>query len=407
MAHPLQRPAAAILLLLLLAAPALAQTPADPARAFVPDPGVLARGGATVALPNAATAFFYNPAHLSAVPELYTPVTFFGLRGGFSSNVFDQYRFWRDDVDPAVAQGFDQLGTAEQNRLFDEALALGRKRTAVSGSMLLPAFALNRGGYSLGAGLYTQSDVRYRAENLGGGVPGIDAAGRVDLLGVAGVALPITPALAVGFVGKVTDRYLTLKQKPLDALEPDETVNLLHGTAVSLDAGAQLTVPLGGARLHVGGAVYDAVSTEFDYRLARHYGSGNATPDPASVRAEVEAAQGRYQFSPSFRVGAGLSWPRLGPLGSTALALDYVDYEAPAVQSVALTRVYAGLETQATPWLALRAGLHQGYPTAGAGLRLGFVRFDYAYYGVEEGRLPGQLPSWHHLFQLSFGSLNP
>jgi hypothetical protein len=54
--------------------------------------------------------------------------------------------------------------------------------------------------------------------------------------------------------------------------------------------------------------------------------------------------------------------------------------------------------------LALRTGLNQGYSSFGAGIQLPFARVDYAYYGSELGRLPGQSPSFHHRVQLSIGS---
>jgi len=51
----------------------------------------------------------------------------------------------------------------------------------------------------------------------------------------------------------------------------------------------------------------------------------------------------------------------------------------------------------------VRGGVSQGYPTFGAGLGLGIIHFDYAFHGVEDGRIPGQIRNQRHSAQVRIG----
>jgi len=52
----------------------------------------------------------------------------------------------------------------------------------------------------------------------------------------------------------------------------------------------------------------------------------------------------------------------------------------------------------------IRAGIHQGYPTFGFGLKLLLINLDYAYFGMEGGNKPGQIMEYSHRlgFSLTF-----
>lgn len=49
----------------------------------------------------------------------------------------------------------------------------------------------------------------------------------------------------------------------------------------------------------------------------------------------------------------------------------------------------------------MRVGVHEGYPTAGLGLKIKFIKIDYAYFTSELGARPGQFPESTHRLQLS------
>jgi len=62
-----------------------------------------------------------------------------------------------------------------------------------------------------------------------------------------------------------------------------------------------------------------------------------------------------------------------------------------------------GAEYRLPLLLDVRIGIHQGYPTAGVGLRLLILKLDYAYFGKEGGNLPGQIQEYSHRFGITIG----
>lgn len=66
-------------------------------------------------------------------------------------------------------------------------------------------------------------------------------------------------------------------------------------------------------------------------------------------------------------------------------------------------RFNAGLQVGFWDHLFLRAGLHQGYPTFGAGFDAVFVRMNYAYYTEELGAYAGQYKDTRHVLELTLG----
>jgi len=62
-----------------------------------------------------------------------------------------------------------------------------------------------------------------------------------------------------------------------------------------------------------------------------------------------------------------------------------------------------GAEFRLPILLDIRAGVHQGYPTFGLGLRLMILKLDYAYFGNEGGILPGQIQEYSHRFGITIG----
>ena len=407
----------ALFLLTFLAPPARGQSYSQTARAFVQEPAALGMGDAGVAFPTETTAFFYNPAHLTAAASPKPRVQILGVRGALSTNLFEQVAFYRDDLEPAIDRGFGNLEDDELEALYDEARRLGRRRAFAGADVLLPNVTMRLGPLGVGAGLFAHSLVRYRFEDAGAGAPAVNFAAQGDLTGLASGAWDLSPlsagGLSLGLTAKVARRYLSVKDKSLDAIDEDEDIHLLKADALGLDVGFRYTVdlPLPG-RLHAGLAVFDAASTGFDYAYdrtlvenGRDETSGAAAQEETRLIAQEEAlANERYALHPSYRAGLAYTAPSfLGLFGETGLALDYLGYKQPRVEQSFLAHLRLGMQVRVGRLLAVRAGLSQGYPTAGAGLELGFARLDYAFYGFEEGRLPGQVPSYNHTLRLAFG----
>ncbi len=86
------------------------------------------------------------------------------------------------------------------------------------------------------------------------------------------------------------------------------------------------------------------------------------------------------------------------------LAADYVDITNQLSNDDDVTkRLHAGMELWLSKRLALRAGMSQGYFTAGATLNLWLVNLDYATYAEELGVESGTVEDRRHVIQLSIG----
>lgn len=397
----------ALSLAVLLSAPAAAQRFPQHARAAVEAPQLLARGGAGVALPSAETALFYNPAHL-ARPDLRPfTLTVLAVQGGANPKLLGDVRFLLDEVVPAVERGFQTPLSDEDRALFDRALERGARPTVGRAAVTLPQLTLRAGGVGLGAGVFATNTTRYRFEDLGGGIPLLDLFAQADLIGAAavGAALPNTP-VAVGTTARYARRVIGYKHKDLLAMDPDrEHLHLIGGQTLAFDVGLHATdvAPELPGRLDVGLALYDVLGGGFTYALERSIRlGGNGAPDEAEIARVLEAFEARDGRT-SFRLGAAYRLEILGPLARVALAADYVSTSSSESAQPALAKLRLGAEGTLGGLLALRAGIGQGYPSVGLGLRLPGVRLDYALFGEEDGRLPGQLPRYSHVMQVRVG----
>jgi hypothetical protein len=397
----------------LLTVPLRGQNPTQTARAFVPSPIALGMGDAAVAFPSPTTAFFYNPAHLATTggPRPRFEVS---LQPGVTRPAVlgDHYAFLRDRFLPALRE-ISSLSAAQRRALYDEAVALGQART--SGGLDGQASGrLRKGSLGLGGGLFARRFVRYQVRQ--GSVPEIALSDQTDLTALFAGAFDFSdfgmPGLALGATAKVQRRTLAFKDKPLDAFSADELLYVQQATATGLDLGA--TYQLGQAwlpgRLIVGAALFDVASTGFEYEFkGRTRPLGRDAPAAAQV-AEIERqrALDEFELAPSYRLGLAYLAPSFfGVLGETGVTLGYQRYGDPGASRAfhpdvdLLSRLHVGAQVQMSDALTLRGGIGQGYPSAGAGVQIGPLRLDYAFYGQEDGRRPGQAPVWQHL--LRFG----
>ncbi|MEX1055609.1 MAG: conjugal transfer protein TraF, partial [Rhodothermales bacterium] len=389
---------------------ASAQSYSQTARAFVQSPQALGMGDTGVAFTSRENVFFYNPAHLAHVAGLRPRISILGIRGSLSDNLFDQIAFYQDELEPAIDEGIDNLSNERQEELYDEAIALGRKRTFLNGDLLLPSVMMRVGDVGIGAGIFGHSMLRYRFEDAGAGVPLIDMNAIADLIIVGSAAADLSnygvDGLTAGITGKIAQRWLTSKNKALDELSEDEDVYLLKGSSIGFDIGLLYDidfVPLPGD-LKLGFTAYDIIASDFDYKFNSNL-TENSADNQAVISEEEDYANETFGLSPSFRIGAAYMFPGLSTLGilkNTGITLDYLWYSDPLIKQESLANLHVGAQAQLAFFVA-RAGLSQGYTTLGAGLHLGFMKIDYAFYGVEQGRYPGQLPGWNHTAQIAFG----
>lgn len=401
-------------LVLLLAAavglPAQAQRYEQYSRATVPAAQVIAMGGTGVALAGPETAFFYNPAHFANLGLFRPRIEILGVRGQISTKFLSDVDFFLDRVEPALEEGIDIPLSQQSRELFVDAFDQGLRPTVGHAAVLLPSVTIGLGPYGFGVGAFARNTTSYRFLDDGSGIPIIDLFSQIDAMAVVagGAQIPNTN-LSVGIAGKYAQRYIGYKNADFLEINPDsEQIVFINGSTVTFDLGLQYTdavATLPGS-LDFGLAVYDLVGGNFTYDDAGSINlTGDGEDDPDEL-ADVIAAFEDRDGTPSFRVGAAYGVPTLPafPIVSNLdVALDYFSESSSESDQPFLSKFHLGGQATLAGVLAVRLGISQGYPTFGTGIETRFFQLNYAFHGVEDGRLPGQVERYNHLLQIQFG----
>ena len=161
-----------------------------------------------------------------------------------------------------------------------------------------------------------------------------------------------------------------------------ESTPIAMGYSIPVTVGAKVNMPLGFAV-----AATANINSSYDMVVAPNY---KAIEDDA-------AAVDTFKINVPFTVDAGASWSLnfLGNFLRPVVAIDVEDvfgllasndYSAENL----LKHVKAGAEVRGLWLFDVRAGISNGYLTAGAALNLGIVKIDAAYYWQEMGDTLGQ-----------------
>ena len=366
-------------------------------------------GGAVAATPTPDSPFFSNPAHMAGTQRL--GFTIFGATAGVGGNVFETYDFYDQTLGPAIEEGLDTIRRTDPDRLqsiYDEAFRIGTSQKTADLAVLAPSARMRFGRVAVGLGLFGSGTARAKISDGGAGIPFIDLYSQADVLVPlsAATAVPGLPFhLDVGASATYLQRRLTAKADAVDALDPDdEKVYLFRGDGIRLGLGAQATdvgtpgLDVGLSLTNVGGALDmsydDAIQIE---------GPDGAADDVAEI-ARLEDRFNARGSAAALRIGAAYRVPvRVPGVSGVTVAADYTSASTAEVAQSFQAGLRGGAAVTIGGALELRAGLSQGMPTAGAGIRTRFARIDYATYGVEDGRLLGQQSRRNHVVQIRVG----
>jgi len=382
------------------------------ARPHVAGLQVRAMGGAVAAVPMAETAFFYNPAHLARLDLSKPRITFVGAGASVSNQIFAEYRFVRDELEPAIEEGLGEIRLEDYGRLVDlyeRALELGSTQTTATLTAYGPSVQMRiSDNESIGVGLFGTNSFRMQFTDAGVGVPRLDAFNQLDLiLPVTGAyGIPNSP-LAVGVTASYTRRYLTAKGALLEELDADEEhLYVLKGNSISFDVGihAEDVMP----NLDLGAAFYQIVGGGFNYSYdSRIDLTGNDGPDDEAEIAALEERFNARESKPTYRIGAAYRIPippsAQAVVNSVTIATDYVSASTSEYDQPAGAHFRMGIGADIGRILSVHSGYSQGYPSFGASLNLPVVHLEYAYFGIEDGRTAGQLGRYNHHIQIRFG----
>ncbi|MEM1117168.1 MAG: hypothetical protein AAGJ11_11725, partial [Bacteroidota bacterium] len=413
----LRRAAAAAL----VAAPALAGAQTfstlsqdNPAR--IPDLASLAAGGAVAALPTLDSPFISNPAHITQSGLFSFNVA--GVTAGAGGNLRESYDFYDQELGPAIEEGIDEIRETDPARLealYDEALRIGGQQKTAHLAVLAPSVRARTGPVAFGVAAYGNSVTRARMTDGGAGIPFVDLYGQADVIvpAVAGFDVSKTPAglvmpfdLSVGVSAAFVQRRITAKSESVDALQPDgEKLYLLRGNTLRFGAGLYArNVMVPGVDL---GAEVTSLGAAVDYDLEASWDVSGSEGAPDDM-AEVEALQARFESratDPVVRVGAAYRLPTLlvPGLSDTAVSVDYTTASTSEFDQSFQAGLRAGARATVLGVFGLQVGMSQGMPSAGVALKTKVARIEYATYGVEDGRLLGQLQRRNHVVQVRFG----
>lgn len=313
-------------------------------------------GGAYTAIVNNSDALFFNPAGLASQTKFAWTVL--DPRGGLNG---------LDNIQTL------QAAVSDQTNLASNLQKLYGKRVWIEGgaksAIMIPNFAL-AGFVDTQAGVYvanpanTTMNLNYFFDY------GVAAGGGFDL--VPGF---IKFGLAAKRVNR-TGTTLPIGAATLASLDTTALQNELkrRGTGYGVDLGLVMTAP---------GPVSPALS--FVYRNA-----GGIT------FTHEEGAGAPPPIDPELVVGGALKLS--GGLIDITPVFDYRFLNRPEI--AVGNKIHVGVEI-GLPLIDIRAGLNQGYYTAGVGLNFGLLHLDAATYGVELGAYPGQLEDRRYVAQLT------
>ncbi len=343
------------------------------------DPRAMGMGGASVAVGGGTRVIFANPAGLARAQRGFE-VELLPLQVGAGDNVGS---FFED-----LSDALDIDDDSEQRQAVNAVLREYRGRNMHLDASMFPNLSWRGDTLTLAAGLIGTGKIDARAHQ---GM-GSDGLLEVDAQGIYGPVFGVaydTEQFSFGGSVKLLTRHLLqrtysvreLVERSDDDHDEDFSDDVVDGSAVGIDLGVlykpwlghPLSPTLGFSLLNVGGM---------------DFGDAGEIPMTANVGLAIQ--------------------PYVPFISGLTLAVDYVDIfrEYPQDEDI-LKRLHLGAEAMLwrNTWsdFALRAGMYQGYLTAGLELRLTLLTVGFATYAEEVGAYAGQDKDRRYLLTLSMG----
>lgn len=253
-------------------------------------------------------------------------------------------------------------------------------------------------GKGLGLGLVSNVDFYGK---------GVTAAGtNIDVTytfaGIAGYAVPLNLGFSQLYIGGDV-RYMVRKEmkdiKLSDFLDDSSAVdfNVLYGNGLAVDAGAIMELgpfnlglslrDIGGTTMSYSGAVLPSEE------MAAFFAPGASEMEPYTDNTLIDGNTYTIPMTVSYGLAYHLDLGLLSWLVDPTFHVEYRDTMYQEYDPSTWTKIHAGTEVRVLRFIKLRAGINQGYATAGIGMKLLFLDVNAAYFTREMGTYAGTLPN--------------
>ena len=336
-------------------------------------------GNTTVAVTTDRTAIFHNPAGLNLLKdriEISISPLIFSIDGKFG------------DMVRAMAEHGDKLTDLD---LVDDSFIdmINDMDGEWVGLEYLPEITI--AAKNIGFGVYSTFPLGMRLES-GHLIPKLGLRGQRDLVFTWAVGVPL----------KTDKIHMGISVEYLQRTPVDEVITTYSETFNYFDE-----ISAGGSSLGIIGDFADVQhGVSFDVGFMHDFNGFRIAYD---IKDLLGVVGGQIVAPPQLDFGFAYFFPQMEDvkaIDNLILALEFSDifgiepvsekFEHP------LKKLHIGGELD-LHYAALRAGLNQGYPTAGIGLRFGMFRLDYVYFTKELGYYPGQFAKQKHVLSLGVG----
>ena len=337
----------------------------------------LAMGNASVAVTTDRTAIFHNPAGLSLLRDKVefsvTPVV-----ASMHGNVVKLFNAMKDQ-----GSKLNSLGAIDQD-FIDMVNDLDGEWYSVN---YLPEVTV--AGKNIGFGFYSVWPVTARIEG-GHLIPKLGIKGQRDLVFTWAVGIPL----------QHEDHYMGISMEYVQRTPVEETITTYTETFDYFKSFKSRPFSVLGDF----SSIQHGVS--FDIGFMHNFGGFRLAHDVKDIFGVIG---GELVVPPQVDVGCSYFFPQMEKvpfIDNLILAMEFSDVFGlePDTEKYEQfwKKTHLGFEIDMR-YVALRAGLNQGYATAGVGLRVGTVWLDYVFFTEEVGYYAGQSPDSRHVLGIGFG----
>lgn len=328
----------------------------------------LGMGGAFTAVADDQNALYFNPAGLSQIPGFGLGILNPQIEA--SENSFDLYQDLEDiDMDDTEAVAGVMRNYVGENNHVKVAMDT------------YTGFRVGNAGVMVSA--IGQATMNVRIRNPVNPEAQVDAIADYGLIAGAGMDLPFIKGLKAGVAIKAIIRnslYETYTAEEISDANFDDQVDddMVDGSGISADIGLLYTTEaLKVTKLNLAVVAQNIPEMEFG-----------------------DAVDAKTQYN----AGVALSQKIMGL--TVTEALDIYDFTDNAADDESYEKkLHMGVEVALPVLFSVRAGINQGYYTAGATLDFKVLKFDFATYGEEMGVVGGQKEDRRYVIQASAGWL--